>query len=68
MLIMYHLHPMKNIYVVDLGIDKIMAYNFDSTTGRLQPSRHPEVSIRPGQVQDTWYSISQADLPILLMN
>jgi 6-phosphogluconolactonase len=38
----------KYLCAVDLGIDKIMVYNFDSTTGRLQPSGHSEVNIRPG--------------------
>ena len=38
----------KYLCAVDLGIDKIMVYEFDSTTGKLHPSKHPEVNIRPG--------------------
>ena len=38
----------KFLCAVDLGIDKIMVYSFDSETGKLYPSKHPEVIIRPG--------------------
>ncbi len=38
----------KYLCAVDLGIDKIMVYDFDSTTGKLHPAKYPEVNIRPG--------------------
>ena len=38
----------KFLCAVDLGIDKIIVYDFDSKTGKLYLSKHPEVIIRPG--------------------
>ncbi|HOJ09553.1 MAG TPA: lactonase family protein [Clostridiales bacterium] len=37
----------KYLCAVDLGIDRIMVYDFDREKGRLYPSKHPEVIIKP---------------------
>ncbi len=36
------------IYVPDLGIDKIMTYRFDNKTGKASPSTFPSLTIRAG--------------------
>jgi 6-phosphogluconolactonase len=38
----------RYLYVVDLGIDKIMIYKFDSTTGTLTPNEIPSADLPPG--------------------
>jgi len=40
--------PNKHVYVPDLGLDKIMIYRFDSSSGRLEPSDQPWVATKPG--------------------
>ena len=38
----------KTLYVVDLGIDKVMAYSFDATTGKLTAAKQPFINVKPG--------------------
>lgn len=38
----------KTLFVTDLGIDKVMIYNFDEISGRLTPSKKPFVQTEPG--------------------
>jgi 6-phosphogluconolactonase len=38
----------RHLYVPDLGIDKVVQYNFDATTGQLSPAAQPFVSLLPG--------------------
>ena len=38
----------KTLYVPDLGIDRVMIYNFDSKKGKLKPAPVPFVSTEPG--------------------
>ncbi len=38
----------KQLFVTDLGIDKIMMYDFDASTGKLSPSEMPFVQSAPG--------------------
>lgn len=38
----------KQVLVPDLGIDKVMAYDFDAATGRLTPSAQPFQATPPG--------------------
>jgi 6-phosphogluconolactonase len=36
------------LYVPDLGIDKVVKYNFDETTGQLSPAAQPFLPVLPG--------------------
>lgn len=38
----------SEIYVPDLGIDKVMAYRFDSKTGKVSPAAFPSFNARAG--------------------
>ncbi|MBV7533138.1 lactonase family protein [Chitinophaga sp. sic0106] len=38
----------KYLFVNDLGIDKIMCYNFAASTGKLSPATAPFVQVKPG--------------------
>jgi 6-phosphogluconolactonase len=38
----------KHVYVADLGLDKVMIYNFDSSQGKLTPNDQPYVRTKPG--------------------
>ncbi|WP_291914672.1 lactonase family protein [Chitinophaga sp. CB10] len=38
----------KYLFVNDLGIDKIMCYNFAASTGKLTPATAPFVQVKPG--------------------
>ncbi len=38
----------KQLFVTDLGIDKLMIYSFDEATGKLTPSLQPYVETVPG--------------------
>jgi 6-phosphogluconolactonase len=38
----------KYLFVTDLGIDKVMIYAFDATTGKLTPAKQPFVQSVPG--------------------
>jgi 6-phosphogluconolactonase len=38
----------RRLYVPDLGIDKVMQYNFDAATGQISPAAQPFVSALPG--------------------
>jgi 6-phosphogluconolactonase len=38
----------RYVFAVDLGIDKVMIYRFDSRTGKLSPSSQPFFQTRPG--------------------
>ena len=38
----------KYLFVTDLGIDKVMIYSFDATTGKLTPAVQPYVQSVPG--------------------
>jgi 6-phosphogluconolactonase len=35
-------------FAVDLGVDKILVYRFDATSGKLKPNQTPSVSLKPG--------------------
>lgn len=35
-------------YVPDLGLDKVMIYNFDNATGKLKPNMQPFIDMAPG--------------------
>jgi len=38
----------RHALVADLGIDKVMIYRFDRTTGRLSPAKQPFAELKPG--------------------
>lgn len=38
----------KTLFVTDLGIDKVMLYDFDASTGKLSPSKKPFIQTEPG--------------------
>ena len=38
----------KELFVTDLGIDKVMLYSFDAVTGKLSPATQPFVQAKPG--------------------
>lgn len=38
----------RYVYVADLGLDKVMIYNFDSNRGKLTPNDQPYVKTKPG--------------------
>jgi 6-phosphogluconolactonase len=38
----------RHAFVVDLGLDKIMIYRFDSRSGKLTPNSAPWVKLKPG--------------------
>ena len=38
----------RHALAVDLGIDKVMIYRFDSTTGKLRPGKQLSASLQPG--------------------
>jgi 6-phosphogluconolactonase len=38
----------RRVFVADLGLDKIMIYDFDSRTGKLTPNQPPSFQTRPG--------------------
>jgi 6-phosphogluconolactonase len=41
-------HPGKYVFVVDLGIDKVMIYKLDAANKQLIPNEVPSVSFEPG--------------------
>jgi 6-phosphogluconolactonase len=45
----------KTIFVPDLGIDKVMVYAFDKTTGQLTPGNHMEVTPGSGPRHFTFH-------------
>jgi 6-phosphogluconolactonase len=38
----------RHALAADLGVDKVMIYRFDATTGKLKPSKQPWASLKPG--------------------
>lgn len=38
----------RRVFVTDLGLDKIMIYEFDSRTGKLTPNQKPWLKTKPG--------------------
>lgn len=38
----------RDVFVADLGIDKIMAYTLDASKGTLQPGNPPFIQVKPG--------------------
>ena len=38
----------RRAFAADLGIDRVMVYSFDRTTGALAPAEQPEIRMRPG--------------------
>ncbi len=38
----------RHALAADLGIDKVMVYRFDQTTGKLNPGKQPWASLQPG--------------------
>jgi len=38
----------RHALAADLGIDKVMIYRFDQTTGKLSPGKQPWVALQPG--------------------
>lgn len=39
----------KYLYVTDLGMDKIMIYSFDETSGKLKPAKDSFITVMPGE-------------------
>ncbi len=40
--------PQRHALAADLGIDKVMIYRFDRTTGKLTPGKQPFADLQPG--------------------
>jgi 6-phosphogluconolactonase len=40
--------PGRRLLACDMGLDRIMVYDLDATSGRIQPSRHPFVQLSSG--------------------
>lgn len=38
----------RRVFVTDLGLDKILIYEFDSRTGKVSPNQKPWLQIKPG--------------------
>ncbi|MGH9883474.1 MAG: lactonase family protein, partial [Pyrinomonadaceae bacterium] len=38
----------RHALAADLGVDKVMIYRFDETTGKLKPNKQPWFSLKPG--------------------
>jgi 6-phosphogluconolactonase len=38
----------KHVFAVDLGIDKVMVYQYDAKTGKLTPNTPPDAELEPG--------------------